>query len=204
MNNKFYLLTATCIATIGVTYLGSCSADFEEPDFVSLEIEEQIMRTKRSSSESEFNPPAYEIPQYENECAMFALTAVKGEGSKAWTGFTEDDYASKYYEDLSTYAVNELKYERGTPMEWDTTLKLGQKFGILNGMESFMTPNGTIDTASAQLYFTSGNVNNIKIINIADHTAKFRSYNQTTQQVKYYDAYGSHECHVSKVMSIMY
>lgn len=204
MNKKLYLLTATCIATIGVAYLGSCSADFEEPDFVSLEIEEQIMRTKRSSSESEFNPPAHEIPQYENECAMFALTAVKGEGSKDWTGITEDDYARKYYEDLGTYAVNELEYERGTPMGWDTTLKLGQKAGLLNGMESFMTPNGTIDTSAAQQYFTSDKVNNIKIINIENHTAKFRSYNPTTQKVTYYDAYGTHECHVSKVMSVMY
>lgn len=202
MERKIYLAIVTSVTVFGVAYLGSCSADYEEPEFVNLGIEEQIMRVKKTSPEFGVNTPPYAIPVNENECALFALTAVKGQGSSAWPG--GDDTASNYYNKLRDYAINKLEYTGNTAMGWNTILEVGKHFGLLEGMASFMTSDGRVDTFAAERYFSSSDVKNIKIINIENHTAKFKSYDPMTRMVKYYDANGGHKCHVTKIMSVMY
>ena len=61
MRKTFYVSVAAIAIASGLFYLGSCTADYEEPGLSSLDIEDQIMRGKRLGPEVGGNPDA-DIP----------------------------------------------------------------------------------------------------------------------------------------------
>ena len=190
---SFYLAFAS-ILTSGMLYLNSCTADYEEPDQVNLDINAHIMRSKRLLPEISEGNPSY-IPVRKDECALYALTAIKKE-SYQWTS---QKTASEYYEELSRYAERELNY-KGGEMKPSDMLQVGIHFNLISGEQTFGNEEG-----EAKEYFESNNVKNIKIVNFSNHTAKFLFYDKEKQMVVYTDANNKNIARpVSEVVSVFY
>lgn len=56
MRKTFYVSVAAIAIASGLFYLGSCTADYEEPGLSSLDIEDQIMRGKTVRAGSRRKP----------------------------------------------------------------------------------------------------------------------------------------------------
>lgn len=194
MRKTFYVSVAAIAVASGLFYLGSCTADYEEPGLSSLDIEDQIMRGKRLGPEIDDNSNSpYYIPVEEDECALYVLTLIQGENG-SWTS---QNKASKFYNKLKKYATDSLDYTGGT-MSSSTMLKVGQEFGLVTDQQTF---GGSV---KAEIYFMTSDLNRVKTINIAGHTGMFISYDKRTGKVTYKDYRGKQTCHVNEVMSVFY
>lgn len=189
MKNFIYLLGAGCIVTTCLVSIGGCSTDFEEPYSSDLTIENQITRIKRTSPEL----GGGKIPVLEKECALYALTYLKGD-ENYWKESGRD--AEEYYRSLSNYAAKNYEYEGGE-MDESTILGVGQHFNLINNKQSFS--NGT----SARDFFENP-LNKAKMIGIPGHVGTFQRYDSGTGKVTYHDSMGFQTCFVSEITTVFY
>ena len=179
MRKTFYVSVAAIAVASGLFYLGSCTTDYEEPGLSSLDIEDQIMRGKR------LNPEVSLYPKSKWESGIGSL----------------NERASDYYYDMVEYAEKEYGYQRGTSMPFSTTLEVGKHFGLLSGEQSFV---GSGHSANIHMFFMQ-NKGKIKIVNVAGHTAKFKSFDSKTGTVHLYGTDPKYNtCNVRDVISVFY
>lgn len=190
MKNFIYLLGAGCIVTTCLVSIGGCSTDFEEPYSSDLTIENQITRIKRTSPELNHG----EIPVRENECALYALTYLKGD-EDYWKQPGRD--AEEYYRRLDNYAKKNYGYEGGE-MNENTILGVGEHFGLLQGKKSFSSNN---NSSTLELEFL---LYNVKMIGMPGHVGTMESYNADNGEVTYRDSKGSHKCSIHNITTIYY
>ena len=201
MRKTFYLSVAAIAVASGLFYLGSCTTDYEEPGLSNLDIEDQIMRGKRLNPEIDINPDPSYIPQEDSMCAVYALVSLYPK-SKWESGIGSlNERASDYYYDMVEYAEKEYGYQRGISMPFSTTLEVGKHFGLLSGEQSFV---GSGHSANIHMFFMQ-NKGKIKIVNVAGHTAKFKSFDSKTGTVHLYGTDPKYNtCNVRDVISVFY
>ncbi len=194
MRKTFYVSVAAIAVASGLFYLGSCTADYEEPGLSSLDIEDQIMRGKRLGPEIDDNSNSpYYIPVEEDECVLYVLTLLQGKAEK-WNSRNK---ASDFYGDLKKYAVDSLGY-KGGGMGSSMMFDLGQKFGLIGEQHVLGKSESAIQ------YFTGSNVGRIQTIVTANHVGMFISYDRLNERVHYQDYRGKMDCHISEVIAISY
>lgn len=192
MKNFIYLLGTGCIVATCLVSVGGCSTDYEEPYSSDLTIENQITRIKRTSPEL----GGGEIPVLKDECALYALTYLKGK--KGGNGYWDrpENNAGDYYKNMKDYATNNYEYGGGE-MNESTILEVGKQFNLIKDKISFN------NAASAKEFFDKS-PNKAKIIGIPGHVGTFNRYNCKTGMVKYNDSKGVQDCPVTQVTTVFY
>lgn len=194
MRKTFYVSVAAIAVASGLFYLGSCTADYEEPGLSSLDIEDQIMRGKRLGPEVGGNPDA-DIPVNKDECALYALVSLKHKTPEGWTN--SGTTAENYYNQLYKYAHDNYDYQGGR-MDPSVMLNVGIHFGLLQGGKTFSKDNTASD------FFKDPGKTKVRTVNFANHTGKFIRYNPKGDTVTYSDSEGVKTVPASTVVSVYY
>lgn len=185
-NRFFYLLL------LGGVAFFSCSKDNDDfYEGIDLSVDVNIPLTRVTGEGNQVLNPSYDdIPEYEDECALYALAKLK---NNYGAGNTAEDF----YNSMKKYAHDNFGYEGGA-MDMDVMLEVGRHFNLLSESTTFDGENSMTPSE----YFSGGN--RPKTIMIEGHTAKFVLYNKNTDRVRYTDSEGLGWVDANKVLGVMY
>ena len=184
-NKKKVTLLTLCLLSVLTYMLGSCSGDNDLTGSSDLSINMQIPTTRSADPETpiDINPNNIRtIPIREDECGLYALTGLMGDRY----GFNINHTANDFYEQLNTCARDSCGY-KGGEMKASTMLTVGQRYGLLTGMEMFD------DNTRPEDYFNNEeNAGNARIACFQKdgrgHYAKITEVNKEKGYVRYSDS----------------
>lgn len=201
MKKYIYGIATVCAVVSGLMFLGSCSAedDYYSEELV-LDINDQIGRKRSMSGESIYQNPyqgkdeEVKIPEFEDECALFALTLLHAT-NKNW-GATNNEDADLYYYQRRKEA-EKLGYEGGA-MDASIMYEIGVKNELFTDQVSF-------SSSGAVAQYLTINKAYVKIVNLKNfngnnnHSGVFIDYKG--DEVIFRDNKGNHPTKLDNISS---